>query len=248
MEIEHEMDVEQNSGLLSILDDEEPVQIALQDLIEAEGLSALCFGSAEQFLESTIRHKASCLIADIRMPGMSGIELQEKLKSERCPMPIIFITGLGDIPMAVRAMRGGAIDVLTKPIDESALLKSVERAFRQDRANRREAIEHQQFVARYETLTPREREVLALLVRGLQNKQAGFELGITEYTVQVHRAHIMRKMEADSFATLVRLAAKFTIEPPSVEQNNESRSFAAIRALTVLREHSVNGRPAFPRS
>jgi FixJ family two-component response regulator len=136
-------------------------------------------------------------------------------------MPIIFITGLGDIPMAVRAMKGGAVDFFTKPIDDAALLKSIARAFQQDRSNRREAIEHETFVARYETLTPREREVLALLVRGLLNKQAGFELGITEYTVQVHRAHIMRKMEADSFATLVRLAAKFTLEPPpGVEQDN----------------------------
>jgi FixJ family two-component response regulator len=163
------------------------------------GVSALCFGSAEQFLGSRARHEASCLITDIRMPGMSGLELQAKLSGERCrPIPTIFITGRGDIPMAVRA-----------------------RAFQQDRANRREAIEHEKFVARYETLTPRGRDVLALLVRGLLNKQAGFELGITEYTVQVHRAHIMRKMEADSFATLARLAARFTVEPPpGVEQDN----------------------------
>jgi FixJ family two-component response regulator len=218
------MDIEQNSSLLAILDDDQSVQSALQDLIESEGLSALCFGSVEQFLDSRARHEASCLITDIRMPSMSGLELQAKLSSERCrPIPTIFITGRGDIPMAVRAMRGGAIDFLTKPVDDAALLRSVARAFRQNRANRREAIEHEKFAARYETLTTREREVLALLVRGLQNKQAAFELGITEYTVQVHRAHIMRKMEADSFATLVRLAAKFTLEPPpTVEQDSSS--------------------------
>jgi FixJ family two-component response regulator len=216
------MGIEQDSSLLAILDDDESVQGALQDLIESEGLSALCFGSAEQFLDSRARHEASCLITDIRMPGMSGLELQAKLSSERCcPIPTIFITGRGDIPMAVRAMKGGAIDFLTKPIDEAALLKSIARAFQRDRVNRREVVEHEKFAARYETLTPREREVLALLVRGLQNKQAAFELGITEYTVQVHRAHVMRKMEADSFATLVRLAAKFTLEqPPGVEQDN----------------------------
>jgi FixJ family two-component response regulator len=216
------MDIEQNSSLLAILDDDQSVQSALQDLIESEGLSALCFGSAEQFLDSRARNEASCLITDIRMPGMSGLELQAKLSRDRCrPIPTIFITGRGDIPMAVRAMKGGAIDFLTKPVDDAALLKSVARAFQQDRANRRKAIEHGKVAARYETLTPREREVLALLVRGLQNKQAAFELGITEYTVQVHRAHIMRKMEADSFATLVRLAAKFTLEPPpGVEQDN----------------------------
>jgi FixJ family two-component response regulator len=205
------MGIEHNSSVLAILDDDESVQIALQDLIESEGLSALCFGSAEQFLDSTARYEASCLIADIRMPGMSGLELQAQLKSERCPLPIIFITARGDIPMAVRAIQKGAIDFLTKPIDETALFNSVERAFEQERANRREATEQEAFAARYATLTLREREVLALLVRGLLNKQAAFELGITEYTVQIHRAHIMRKMEADSFATLVRLTAKFTL-------------------------------------
>jgi FixJ family two-component response regulator len=150
---------------------------------------------------------------------MSGLELHTKLKSERCPIPTIFITALGDIPMAVRAMKSGAIDFFTKPINEASLLKSVEIAFQQDRANRRDAIEREELAARYQTLTPREREVLALLVRGLLNKQAAYELGITEYTVQVHRAHVMRKMRADSFATLVKLGAKFTREPPGYEQS-----------------------------
>jgi FixJ family two-component response regulator len=151
------------------------------------------------------------------MPGMSGLELQAKLKSERSPIPTIFITGLGDIPMAVRAMKGGAIDFLTKPISGATLLKSIERAFHLARADRRKVIERREFSARYETLTPREREVLALLVRGLLNKQAAFELGITEYTVQVHRAHLMRKIGADSFATLVKLATKFLLEPSDFE-------------------------------
>jgi FixJ family two-component response regulator len=214
------MAMEESASLVAIVDDDELIRDALLDLVESEKLPALCFSSAEEFLDSTARREASCLIADIRIPGMPGLELQTNLKSERCPVPIIFITGRGDIPMAVRAMKGGAIDFFTKPIDDAALLKSVARAFQQVRANRQEAIEHEKFVARYETLTPREREVLGLLVRGLLNKQAGFELGITEYTVQVHRAHIMRKMEADSFATLVRLAAKFTVEPPpGVEQD-----------------------------
>ena len=204
------MGIEHNSSVLAILDDDESVQIALQDLIESEGLSALCFASAEQFLDSSARYKASCLISDVRMPGMSGLELQAQLKNERCPLPIIFITARGDIPMAVRAIQGGAIDFLTKPIDEAAFFNSVERAFEHERASRQVATEQEAFVARYDTLTPREQEVLALLVRGLLNKQAAFKLGITEYTVQIHRAHIMRKMEADSFATLVRLTAKFT--------------------------------------
>ena len=199
-----------STAVLAILDDDESVQIALQDLIESEGLSARCFGSAEQFLNSTARHDVSCLITDVGMPGMSGLELQAKLKSEKCSLPIIFITALGDIPMAVRAIQGGAVDFLTKPVDGAALFNSVERAFEQERVSRREATEQEVFAARYATLTPREREVLALLVRGLLNKQVAFDLGIAEYTVQIHRGHIMRKMEADSFATLVKLTAKFT--------------------------------------
>lgn len=199
-----------STAVLAILDDDESVQIALQDLIESEGLSARCFGSAEQFLNSTARYDVSCLITDVGMPGMSGLELQAKLKSEKCSLPIIFITARGDIPMAVRAIQGGAVDFLTKPVNEAALFNSVERAFEQERASRREASEQEAFAARYATLTPREREVLALLVRGLLNKQVAFDLGIAEYTVQIHRGHIMRKMEADSFATLVKLTAKFT--------------------------------------
>jgi FixJ family two-component response regulator len=207
------MSTDRRTGLLAIVDDDESVQSALQDLIESEGLSALCFASAEEFLDSSFRHEASCLIADIRMPGISGLELQARLNTERCQIPIIFITGRGDIPMTVRAMKGGAVDFLTKPVDSTALLKSVETAFVQDRVNRQEATEQQAFEARYATLTPRERQVLALLVQGLLNKQAAFELGIAEYTVQIHRGHIMRKMEADSFAALVKLASKFAPEP-----------------------------------
>src|ERR1700684_2035060 len=134
------MKIEHTPSLLAILDDDKSVQSALQDLIESEGMSALCFDSAEQFLNSEARHKAACLIADIRMPGMSGIELQAKLKAERCRIPIIFITGRGDIPLTVRGMKGGAIDFFTKPVDGAALLRSVATALQQDRANRQEAI------------------------------------------------------------------------------------------------------------
>jgi FixJ family two-component response regulator len=133
-------------------------------------------------------------------------------------IPVIFITCRDNISSAVSAIKAGAIDVLTKPIGEAALLNSVERALQQDRTNRREAIEHARLVDRYETLTPREREVLPLLANGLLNKQAAFELGITEYTVQIHRGHIMRKMEADSFATLVKIAVKLKLEP--TEESN----------------------------
>ena len=204
------MKIEHTPSLLAILDDDKSVQSALQDLIESERMSALCFDSAEQFLDSDARHKAACLIADIRMPGMSGIEVQAKLKAERCLIPIIFITARGDIPSTVIAMKRGAIDFFTKPVDGAALLNSIEKALQQARANRQEAIEYARLAARYESLTPREREVLPLLVCGLLNKQVAFELGITEWTVQLHRGHIMRKMQADSFAALVRMAANLS--------------------------------------
>jgi FixJ family two-component response regulator len=195
-------------SLLAILDDDKSVQSALQDLIESEGMSTLCFDSAEQFLASGAWHKTSCLITDIRMPGISGIELQARLKVERCRIPIIFITARGDIPLAVSAMKEGASDFLTKPFDGRVFLAAVEHALEMDSDARRRAVEQGDLLARYRSLTPREQDVLPLLVSGLLNKQAAAELGITEYTVQVHRGHIMRKMRADSFATLVRMTEK----------------------------------------
>jgi FixJ family two-component response regulator len=204
------MKIEPLPSILAILDDDKSFQSALQDLIESEGMSALCFDSAEQFLDSGAGHKAACLIADICMPGMSGIELQAKLKAERYPIPIIFLTGAADIPLAVSAMKEGASDFFTKPVDGTSLLSSVKRALQKNLANRQEALEYTKLVARYESLTSRERELLPLLVSGLLNKQVAFELGITEYTVQFHRGHIMRKMRADSFASLVRMADKLS--------------------------------------
>src|SRR5580658_4719090 len=187
------MDIERAQSLLAILDDDRSVQCALQDLVESEGISTLCFDSAEQFLDSRARHQASCLIADICMPGMSGIELQARLKVEQCGIPIIFITARGDIPLAVSAMKEGASDFFAKPFEGGVFLAAIEQA---------------DLVARYGSLTPREQEVLPLLVSGLMNKQAAGRLGITEYTVQIHRGHIMRKMRADSFAALVRMAGR----------------------------------------
>jgi FixJ family two-component response regulator len=212
------MKIEHTPSLLAILDDDKSVQSAVLDLIESEGMSALCFDSAEQFLDSGAKHWAACLIADISMPGMSGIELQAKLTAERCRIPIIFITGLGDIPLAVSAMKEGASDFFTKPVDGTSLLNSVEQALQQNLANRRDATEYASLFARYESLTPREREVLPMLANGLLNKQVAFELGITEYTVQLHRGHIMRKMEADSFATLVRMADKVRLHISNRQQ------------------------------
>jgi len=202
--------IEHAPSLLAILDDDKSVQVALKDLIESEGMSALCFDSAEQFLDSVGRSEASCVIADIGMPGMSGIELQARLKVEQRELPIIFITARGDIPLAVSAMKEGASDFFAKPFEGSAFLAAVERAVRRNVSARQREFERAELVARYDSLTPREQEVLPLLVSGLLNKQAASKLGITEYTVQVHRGHIMRKMRAQSFAALVRMAERLS--------------------------------------
>jgi FixJ family two-component response regulator len=208
------MTIEQAPSLLAVLDDDKSVQSALRDLIESEGMSALCFDSAEQFLDYGARDQASCLIADIAMPGMSGLELQAQLKVEQCRLPIIFITARGDIPLAVNAMKEGASDFLAKPFDGDVFLAAIERALKENSSARRKAREQANLLARYRSLTPREQEVLPLLVSGLLNKQAAAELGITEYTVQVHRGHIMRKMRADSFATLVRMTERLNPDSP----------------------------------
>jgi FixJ family two-component response regulator len=204
--------MEPTKEMVYVVDDDLKVREALSSLLRASGKGVRIFTSGQEFLDFQRNDSCACLILDLKMPGLGGLEVQRSI-SAKTSIPVIFITGRGDIPSTVTAMKGGASDFLTKPVDEAALLASVERALQQDRANRKGAIEHARLVARYESLTPREREVLPLLVNGLLNKQAAFELGITEYTVQIHRGHIMRKMEADSFATLVKLAAKLKLEP-----------------------------------
>ncbi len=206
--------MEPANELVYIVDDEANVGEALSTLLRAHGKRVRVFTSGQDFLDYARRDSSACLILDLKMPGLSGLEVQ-RLISANTSIPVIFLTGRGDIPSTVRAMKGGAVDFLTKPVDEEALLASVDRALREDRASRQKAAEQERLVARYESLTPREREVLPLLIQGLLNKQAAFALGITEYTVQIHRGHIMRKMEADSFATLVKLAGKLKIETPA---------------------------------
>jgi FixJ family two-component response regulator len=211
--------MEPADSLVYIVDDEAGVGEALSTLLRAHGKRVKIFTSGQDFLDFSRRDSCACLILDLKMPGLGGLEVQ-KMISSKASIPVIFLTGRGDIPSTVRAMKGGAIDFLTKPVDEELLLASVERALQQDRASRQEAMEHAKLVARYESLTPRERELLPLLASGLLNKQAAFELGITEYTVQIHRGHIMRKMEADSFATLVKLASRLKLEPISASNRN----------------------------
>ena len=222
------MKTEHAPCVLAIVEDEKSVQNALQDLIESQGMPTVCFDSAEQFLDSGARQQASCLIADIGMPGMSGLELQARLRADSCTIPIIFITARSDIRLAVSAMQEGASDFFTKPFEGGAVLTAIERALEKGRHARRQALEQAGLLARYRALTPRERDVLPLLVRGLMNKQTATALGITEYTVQVHRGHIMRKMRADSFAALVRMADRLGShgpwQPPEAAPPQGSRS------------------------
>jgi len=205
--------------IVYIVDDDLSVGEALSTLLRANGRHVRIFTSGREFLDFERKDGCACLILDLRMPGLNGLEVQ-KLISDETTIPVIFITGRGDVPSTVRAMKGGAIDFLTKPIDEAALLACIERALEQDRLDRKDALERASLLARYQSLTPREQQVLPLLVRGMLNKQAAGELGITEYTVQIHRGHIMRKMEADSFATLVKLAGKLNLERPLSPNRN----------------------------
>ena len=201
--------------MIYIVDDEAIVGESLSALLRANGKRVRVFTSGREFLEFRRQDSCSCLVLDLKMPGLSGLDVQKSVAANTS-IPVIFLTGRGDIPSTVSAMKGGAVDFLTKPVDEEALLSTIECALKRDEANRRVALERAQLVTRYESLTPREREVLPLLVRGLLNKQVAFDLGITEYTVQIHRGHIMRKMEADSFAALVKFAAKLNLESAGV--------------------------------
>lgn len=200
-----------DSEIVYIVDDDPIVRDGLSSLLRANGKTVRLFTSGAEFLSFKRDDTAACLVLDLKMPGMSGLEVQRAV-SAHTSIPIVFITGRGDIPSTVKAMKGGAIDFLTKPIDETVLLDTVEQALQKDRVARGEALERAELVARHRSLTPREQELLPLLVRGLLNKQAAAELGITEYTVQIHRGNIMRKMKADSFATLVKLATKLGLE------------------------------------
>jgi FixJ family two-component response regulator len=197
--------------MVYIVDDDARVVDALSSLLRSNGMQVQRFTSGQDFLDFERQDSCACLILDLRMPGLNGLQVQESIAAQT-RIPVIFITGRGDVPSTVIAMKGGAVDFLTKPIDESALLASIDKALEQDRKLRLASLEHENLLARYRSLTPREQQVLPLLVQGLLNKQAAWELGITEYTVQIHRGRIMRKMEADSFATLVRLASKLNLE------------------------------------
>ncbi len=188
-----------------IVDDDEEVRNGLQLLLESIGLSVICYASAANYLEAFDASLPGCLVVDIRMPGMSGLDMQEKLKEQPIHPPVIIITGHGDVPMAVRAVKAGAVDFIEKPFREQILLDSVHRAIEMDAKQRGEASRLSDIRERLSQLTPREREVLDLVIKGKRNKNISMELGITLSTVEAHRSRVMEKMEADSLSSLMRM-------------------------------------------
>jgi FixJ family two-component response regulator len=191
-----------------VVDDDLSMRDALSSLIRSVGLGVETFASAQEFLRFQRPDVPACLVLDVRMPGLSGLELQRELSRSGREIPVIFITGHGDIPMTVRAMKAGAVDFLAKPFRDQDLLDAIAHSLEQDEVARQERAELARIQARYDTLTAREREVVALIVRGLRNKQAAAELGITEITVKVHRHNIMEKMGARSLPALVGMVER----------------------------------------
>ena len=201
----------ERAPIVFVVDDDPSVRRSIKRLIGSVGLQVEPFGSAQEFLLSKRPDAPSCLVLDIRLPGISGLDFQHELAEANIHIPIIFITAHGDIPMTVRAMKAGAVEFLTKPFREQDLLDAIHAALEQDRAKRQQEEEMATLRQRWESLTPREREVLPLVVSGLLNKQIAAEIGTSETTVKVHRGQLMRKMGADSLAELVRLAERIGI-------------------------------------
>jgi RNA polymerase sigma factor (sigma-70 family) len=211
-------------SIVFVVDDDSSVRRAIKRLIESEGLQVELFGSAQEFLQGRRPDAPSCLVLDIKLPGISGLDFQRELAEAGIRIPIIFITGHGDIPMTVRAMKAGAVEFLTKPFRDQDLLDAIQVALERDRTRRHDESEIAVLKQRFDSLTPRETEIFRLVVTGRPNKQIAAELGTSEITIKVHRASVMRKMQAEYLADLVRMAGRLDLPVGQLSSSGTSSS------------------------
>ena len=209
-------------AVVFVVDDDSSIREAIAILVKLAGLRVETFGTAQEFLRSKRPDLPGCVVLDVELPGLSGLDLQRELAAHGIKLPIIFITGYGDIPMSVRAMKAGALEFLTKPFRDQDLLDAIQQALERDRAARRHSREIAQLREHFDALTSREREVISLVVAGWLNKQIGFELGISEITVKIHRGRVMNKMGAQSLAELVRVTERLEL-PTAKDQSTKTR-------------------------